>query len=109
MSEAKIILPALTGLQQIILWAVLTSALISLIFGLWLVRLVLSADPGPKSMTDVADAVFEGSMAYLKRQVKTMVPFVIAIALALFFMYRSIYPGWWLPIGIAVAFIGGVS
>src|SRR5260370_38497117 len=48
-------------------------------------------------------------MGYLWRQVKTMIPFVIAIALALFFMYRSIYPGWWLPIGIAVAFLGGVS
>jgi K(+)-stimulated pyrophosphate-energized sodium pump len=110
MSEAKIILPALTGLQQIILWAVLTSALISLIFGLWLVRLVLSADPGPKSMTDVADAVFEGSMAYLKRQVKTMVFFVIAIAIALFFMYRSVYPARLdLSLGIALAFVLGVS
>src|SRR6266853_6116552 len=92
MSEAKIVLPALTGLQQIILWAVLTSALISLIFGLWLVRLVLSADPGPKSMTDVADAVFEGSMAYLRRQVKTMLIFVVIVAIGLFFMYRSVYP-----------------
>src|SRR6266446_2975805 len=109
MSEAKIILPALTSMQLLILWLVLISAVVALGFGLWLVRIVLAADPGPKSMTDVADAVYEGSMAYLWRQVKTMIPFVIAIALALFFMYRSIYPGWWLPIGIAVAFIGGVS
>src|SRR5216684_3980972 len=109
MSEAKIILPALTSMQLLILWLVLISAVVALGFGLWLVRIVLAADPGPKSMTDVADAVYEGSMAYLWRQVKTMIPFVVAIALALFFMYRSIYPGWWLPIGIAVAFIGGVS
>src|SRR5258707_1562958 len=109
MSEAKIILPALTSMQLLILWLVLISAVVALGFGLWLVRIVLAADPGPKSMTDVADAVYEGSMAYLWRQVKTMIPFVIAIALALFFMYRSIYPGWRLPIGIAVAFIGGVS
>ena len=39
-------------------------------------------------MTDVADAVEEGAMAYMKRQVKTMIWFVIVIALALFFMYR---------------------
>src|ERR1700737_1594293 len=109
MSEAKIILPALTSMQLLILWLVLISAVVALGFGLWLVRIVLAADPGPKSMTDVADAVYEGSMAYLWRQVKTMIPFVIAIALALFFMYRSIYPGWWLPVGIAIAFIGGVS
>jgi K(+)-stimulated pyrophosphate-energized sodium pump len=110
MSEAKIVLPPLTSLQEIILWAVLASALISLIFGLWLVRIVLRADPGAKSMTDVADAVFEGSMAYLRRQVKTMVFFVAAIAIALFLMYRSVYPDRLdLSIGIAVAFILGVS
>src|SRR5712692_12126540 len=109
MSEAKIILPALTPNQLMILWGVLISAILAIGYGLVLVRTVLAADPGPKSMTDVADAVYEGSMAYLKRQVKTMIPFVIAIAAGLFFMYRSIYPGWWLPIGIAVAFIGGVS
>ncbi len=110
MSEAKIILPPLTSLQEIILWAVLASALISLIFGLWLVRIVLRADPGAKSMTDVADAVFEGSMAYLRRQIKTMVFFVAAIAIALFLMYRSVYPDRLdLSIGIAVAFILGVS
>jgi K(+)-stimulated pyrophosphate-energized sodium pump len=110
MSEAKIVLPPLTSLQHIILWAVLASALISLIFGLWLVRIVLQADPGAKSMTDVADAVFEGSMAYLRRQVKTMVFFVVAIAIALFLMYRSVYPDRFdLSIGIAIAFILGVS
>jgi K(+)-stimulated pyrophosphate-energized sodium pump len=109
MSEAKIILPPLTGMQEIILWAVLASALIALIYGWSLVRTVLSANPGPKSMTDVADAVYEGSMAYLRRQVKTMIFFVIAIALALFFMYRSIYTGLTLPVGIALAFVLGVS
>jgi K(+)-stimulated pyrophosphate-energized sodium pump len=109
MSEAKIILPALTSMQLLILWLVLISAVVALGFGLWLVRIVIAADPGAKSMTDVADAVYEGSMAYLWRQVKTMVVFVIAIAIALFFMYRSVYAGWALPIGIALAFIGGVS
>jgi K(+)-stimulated pyrophosphate-energized sodium pump len=110
MSEAKIVLPPLTGLQQVILWAVLASALISLIFGLYLVRIVLKADPGAKSMTDVADAVFEGSMAYLRRQVKTMIFFVIVIAVGLYMMYRNVYPDRLdLSIGIAVAFILGVS
>jgi K(+)-stimulated pyrophosphate-energized sodium pump len=110
MSEAKIVLPALSSAEQLILWLVLLSAVIGLAYGLMLVRIVLRADPGPKSMTDVADAVQEGAMAYLKRQVKTMVFFVIAIAIALFFMYRSLYPeNPALSIGIAVAFLMGVS
>jgi K(+)-stimulated pyrophosphate-energized sodium pump len=110
MGEAKIVLPALTGLQHAILWAVLGSAVLALLFGLWLVRTVLSADPGAKSMTDVADAVFEGSMAYLRRQIKTMLFFVVLIAIGLFLMYRSVYPGRLdLSIGIAVAFALGVG
>jgi K(+)-stimulated pyrophosphate-energized sodium pump len=110
MSEAKIVLPALTGTQLWILWGVLISALVALGYGLVLVQIVLKADPGPKSMTDVADAVYEGSMAYLRRQVKTMIPFVIVIAIALFLMYRNIYPDHLkLSVGIAIAFILGVS
>src|SRR5271163_3299267 len=110
MSEAKIVLPALTGAQLTILWAVLGSAIIALLYGLYLVRTVLAADPGPKSMTDVADAVYEGSMAYLKRQVKTMLIFVIIIAVALFLMYRSVYPdNPGLSFGIAFAFLMGVA
>src|ERR1700736_229461 len=110
MSEAKIVLPALTGAQLAILWCVLASAVVSLAYGWYLVRVVLNADPGPKSMTDVADAVYEGSMAYLRRQVKTMFFFVVVVAVALLLMYRSIYPDRpGLALGIAFAFILGVS
>jgi K(+)-stimulated pyrophosphate-energized sodium pump len=109
MSEAKIILPTLTSGQILILWLVLISAIISLGYGLYLVRIVLKASPGAKSLTDVADAIEEGAMAYLKRQVKTMRWFVLAICVALFLMYRNVYAGWELPLGIAVAFLMGVS
>jgi K(+)-stimulated pyrophosphate-energized sodium pump len=110
MSEAKIVLPALTSAQLTILWCVLASAVVSLAYGWWLVQVVLKADPGPKSMTDVADAVYEGSMAYLRRQVKTMLFFVVIIAVALFLMYRQVFPdNLRLSVGIALAFILGVS
>src|SRR5579863_6377478 len=110
MSEAKIVLPALSSAQLTILWCVLASAVLSLAYGWSLARVVLKADPGPKSMTDVADAVYEGSMAYLRRQVKTMVFFVVVIAIALFLMYRHVYPdNLGLSFGIAFAFILGVS
>jgi len=109
MSEANIVLPALTSGQTMILWLVLISAVVSLGYGLYLVRIVLNADPGPKSMTEVADAVEQGAMAYLKRQVRTMAIFVIVIMLALFVMYRNVYHDLWLSGGIAIAFLMGVS
>src|SRR6202158_6057431 len=110
MSEANIVLPHLTGNQLVVLWAVLASARVALLSGGWLARTVLPASPGAKSMTDVADAIELGAMAYLKRQVKTMAGFVVVIALALFFMYRHVYPdNPALSIGIALAFLMGVS
>jgi K(+)-stimulated pyrophosphate-energized sodium pump len=109
MSEANIVLPALTSTQVLILWLVLISALVALGYGLVLVRIVMAADPGPKSMTEVADAVEQGAMAYLRRQVFTMIFFVAAIFMALFTMYRGVYHDLWLSLGISVAFLMGVS
>jgi len=109
MSESSIVLPSLTSGQMMILWLVLLSALASLGYGLYLVRIVLAASPGAKSLTDVADAIEVGAMAYLRRQVRTMRWFVLAITIGLFFMYRHVYSGWTLPIGISVAFLMGVS
>src|SRR5208282_89780 len=70
---------------------------------------VLAADPGPKSMTDVSDAIELGAMAYLGRQVRTMIWFVAAIFVALFLMYRNVYQGLYLPLGISIAFLMGVT
>ncbi|HEY6420352.1 MAG TPA: sodium-translocating pyrophosphatase [Candidatus Binataceae bacterium] len=109
MSEANIVLPALTGGEQLILWLVLVSALVALAYGVILVRVVLAADAGAKSMTDVADAIEKGAMAYLRRQVSTMLPFVAAIFLVLFIMYRGVYHDLYLTLGISVAFLMGVS
>jgi K(+)-stimulated pyrophosphate-energized sodium pump len=109
MSEANIVLPALSSGQVMILWLVLVSAVIGLGYGLILVRTVMNADPGPKSMTDVAEAIEEGAMAYLRRQVGTMIYFVVIVFIALFLMYRSMYHDLWLSLGIAVAFLMGVS
>ncbi|HYB92100.1 MAG TPA: sodium-translocating pyrophosphatase [Candidatus Binataceae bacterium] len=109
MSEANIVLPALSSGQVLILWLILVSAVVGLGYGLLLVRTVLAAPAGPKSMTDVSDAVEQGAMAYLRRQISTMIFFVVAIFLALFFMYRGVYHDLRLSLGIAVAFLMGVS
>ncbi|HUY26081.1 MAG TPA: sodium-translocating pyrophosphatase [Candidatus Binataceae bacterium] len=109
MSEANIVLPALTSGQIMILWLILVSAVIGLGYGLILMRAVLRSDPGPKSMTDVADAIALGAMAYLRRQVATMIYFVIAVFFALFFMYHHVYHDLRLSLGISIAFLMGVS
>jgi K(+)-stimulated pyrophosphate-energized sodium pump len=108
--EGHIELPPLGQAEFTLLWVVLASAFIALAYGWYLVRSVLSEDPGTEKMQEIARAIEEGAMAYLGRQVRTMIWFVIVITIGLFLMYRSIpeqYPGS-LPIGVAVAFLMGV-
>ncbi|NJD68183.1 MAG: sodium-translocating pyrophosphatase, partial [candidate division NC10 bacterium] len=109
MSEASIVLPTFGPQEWKILWFVLISAFIALGYGAFLAKKIIGEDPGTQAMQDVAMAIEEGAFAYLARQVKTMIWFVIAITIGLFFMYRAIYEGMLLPLGVALAFFMGVG
>jgi K(+)-stimulated pyrophosphate-energized sodium pump len=87
---------------------VLASAFVALAYGYYLVRKVIRQDPGPAKMVEVSAAIEEGAMAYLGRQFRTMIWFVIALTIVLFFVYQTVYPGLRFPAGIAVAFLMGV-
>lgn len=110
MSETAIILPALGGLELTLLWAVLGAAIIALLYGLYLVRRVIRCDAGTQKMQEVSQAIEEGAMAYLARQFKTMIWFVIIITIGLYFLYKPIYAGepGYIPLGISLAFLMGV-
>ncbi len=109
MSEANIVLPTFGPQEWKILWFVLISAFIALGYGGYLAKKTIQEDPGSQAMQDVAKAIEEGALAYLARQVKMMLWFVIAITIGLFFMYREIYEGMLLPVGVALAFFMGVA
>ncbi|MBF8260900.1 MAG: hppA [candidate division NC10 bacterium] len=109
MSEASIVLPTFGPQEWKILWFVLGSAFIALGYGVYLARRTIAEDPGSQAMQEVALAIEEGAFAYLARQVKTMIWFVIAITIGLFFMYRGIYEGMLLPLGVSLAFFMGVA
>lgn len=57
--------------------------LLALLFAVYLYMRVLSFDPGTKDMQRVAGAIREGAMAFLKRQYRTLVVFVLLFALLL--------------------------
>jgi K(+)-stimulated pyrophosphate-energized sodium pump len=90
----------------------LICAFIGLGYGLYLVRRVMREDPGSPRMREISQAIQEGAMAYLGRQFKTMIWFVIALTVGLFLMYRNVYGGLealrYIPIGISIAFLMGV-
>jgi K(+)-stimulated pyrophosphate-energized sodium pump len=109
-SEANIVLPALGQLEWIILWVVLGSSLASLGYGWIMVHSVLKCDPGTPAMQKVAEAIEDGAMAYLRRQIKVMIWFVIIMDLGLYWMYSNLYKGQEgnLALGVAIAFLAGV-
>ncbi len=99
-------------------YIVLVCAVIGLFFGLMWFRSILKEDPGSRGMVAVSEAVQEGAMAYLKRQISTMIWFVIIIAIGLIFLYRGvegfqakdrIFNAIPVYIGVAIAFVCGVA
>ena len=60
------------------------TALLALAVGLYLVRGVLAADEGTPKMIEIARAIQEGAMAYLKRQFKTIAVILVPLAVVVF-------------------------
>jgi K(+)-stimulated pyrophosphate-energized sodium pump len=109
-AEADVVLPKFEHSDWILVYIVLASAFVALLYGWHLARKTTRHDPGSQAMQDVSSAIQQGAMAYLGQQVKTMVWFVIVIAVGLFFFYRGA-PGMTptLAAGISLAFLMGVA
>jgi len=74
----------LTNFEQIAILAVLIIAFISLLYA-WLLRgTVLKKDKGTEKMQEVWEAIKIGADSYLKRQLKTILPAVGILCIALF-------------------------
>ncbi len=106
-SETSITLPHFGPLETTLLWIVLASAMVALLYGWWLRGRVLRRDAGTQSMQAVAGAIEEGALAYLRRQLRSMAPFVLLVTIGLYLLYWPIYTDARLTIGVAVAFLLG--
>ena len=109
-SEAEVVLPKFAPTDWTLVYLVLASAFVALIYGGHLALKTTKHDPGSQAMQEVSAAIQQGAMAYLGQQVRTMVWFVVAIAVGLFFLYRGA-PGMTptLAGGISLAFLMGVA
>jgi K(+)-stimulated pyrophosphate-energized sodium pump len=59
---------------------VLLAGIIAILFAAWLARDVLSRDKGTKAMQEVASLIFEGAMAFLNRQYRTIALLAVVAA-----------------------------
>jgi len=62
------------------------AGIVALLFAAYFMKSVLSEDPGNEKMQDLSQAIFEGAMAYLNRQYKTLIPFTVIIFAVLFWV-----------------------
>lgn len=62
------------------------AGLVALLFAGFLAASVLKESPGNPKMQEISNAIFEGAMAFLNRQYKTLIPFTVIIFAILFFV-----------------------
>lgn len=81
-----------TVFETVAIWVVLAIAIIGLLYALLLRSQILKADKGTDKMQEVWNAIREGANAYLNRQLKTIVPFIVVLTIVLFFSVYVIPP-----------------
>lgn len=62
------------------------AGIIALLFAGYLMASVLKENAGNARMQELSQAIFEGAMAFLNRQYKTLIPFTVAIFIVLWFV-----------------------
>src|SRR3989338_7476980 len=73
--------------------------IVTLVFAAFLVKWILSRPTGNKKMVEIAAAIQEGAGAYLSKQYTTLLPFVVILALVIWFF---------VGMELAVSFLAGV-
>ncbi len=65
-------------------WLIPIAGVAAILFALYLARDVLSRDKGPKAMQDVGDMIFEGAVAFIRRQYTTIGGLALVGAVVIF-------------------------
>ncbi|MBE9524679.1 MAG: sodium-translocating pyrophosphatase, partial [Chloroflexi bacterium] len=82
----------LTQFEQIAIWSVLGVSLLGLLYALFLRNQILREDKGSDDMIKVWNAIREGADAYLRRQLKSILPLIGILTVAMFFSVYIVPP-----------------
>ena len=80
----------LGGTEWFWLFFAAATAVLALLVGFVLVRGVLASDQGTPKMIEIAQAIQEGAMAYLRRQFRTILLILVPVAALVFFTSTSV-------------------
>ncbi len=82
----------LSTFETIAIWSVLGVAILGLLYAIFLRQQILREDKGTKEMQAVWSAIKEGADAYLSKQLRTILPFIVLLTFALFFSVYIVPP-----------------
>ncbi len=82
----------LTPFEQIAVWSVLGIAILGLLYAIFLRQQILQEDMGTEKMQEVWGAIRDGADAYLRRQLKTILPLIGVLTIALFLSVYIVPP-----------------
>ncbi len=82
----------LTVFERNAIWAVLVIAVIGLLYAILLRSQILKEDKGTERMQEVWGAIRQGADAYLRRQLRSILPLIAILTLALFFSVYIVEP-----------------
>src|SRR5687768_12583266 len=119
---------AMQGLQPfeaIAIWAVFGVAIIGLLYAIFLRNQIMREDKGTPKMQEVWNAIKDGADAYLRRQLRSILPLIAVLTIALFFSVYIVPPSpealerfegtdeatvrLWIGIARALAFVMGAG
>ena len=83
-----------------LMWLIIASGVLAIVYGIWAVRSILAADAGNEKMQEIAAAIQEGASAYLSRQYRTIA--IVGLAIAALVAY-------FLGLKVALGFVIGAA
>ena len=84
--------PNITPFESIAIWVVLGISIIGLLYALFLRGQVMREDKGTPKMQEIWNAIRTGADAYLGRQLKSILPLIAILTVALFFSVYVVKP-----------------
>ena len=78
--------------EQVMLLGVLVVAFISLVYAYWLWRDTMARDKGSQKMQEIWRAIKQGANAYLRTQLRTILPVLIVLTVVLFLSVYVVKP-----------------
>lgn len=94
--------------DKMYLYASLVFGIIAIVVAWGYMKKLMALPPGDEKMQEVGAAITQGAMAYLNRQIRTMLLFVLLLSVGLFFLYNGQF-GAMIAGLLCVCFLAGVA